>query len=218
MHRRHRHVRELCLCLAAVLTVSLLAFGISVQLHFVEIDTAVVRVVTDAAITPVTAVLLDITALGGTPVVMTITALCFAGLLITRHWHGALALVLSVAVTQVVVYGIKAIVERDRPAVDGAHAEAAGYAFPSAHAATSVALYGLLALVAVAHLRGAMRASACVVAVGIITAVGLTRVYLGAHYPTDVLAGWLIGAVIALAAWRSAQAIRRAAGEAPALA
>jgi membrane-associated phospholipid phosphatase len=81
-----------------------------------------------------------------------------------------------------------------------------GYGLPSGHAQGAVVLWGLLALEAVrrcaqARCRGARR-WVWAPAVFLMLAVGLSRVYLGVHFPTDVLAGWAIGAlVLGAAAW-----------------
>ena len=87
--------------------------------------------------------------------------------------------------------------------------DAAGYAFPSAHAASGVALYGLLALFLLRRLDGRPRVAVCAVALVGVVSLGLTRVYLGAHYPSDVLAGWLVGTLVAAGAWTLARALVR---------
>jgi membrane-associated phospholipid phosphatase len=71
-----------------------------------------------------------------------------------------------------------------------------------------VALYGLLALLVLRRPGGDFRVSAAALALVLVASIGATRVYLGAHYPSDVLAGWLVGAVIAVAALRLAHALR----------
>jgi undecaprenyl-diphosphatase len=69
-----------------------------------------------------------------------------------------------------------------------------GLAFPSGHSAQAVALYGALAWLAWELGRPRRtRIWACCAAAGIAFAVGLTRVYLGVHWPTDVVGGWLLG-------------------------
>jgi undecaprenyl-diphosphatase len=76
--------------------------------------------------------------------------------------------------------------------------EQSGYGLPSGHAQGAVVLWGLLALLAVR--RGAGRwvwAPAALLSLSI----GLSRAYLGVHFPTDVLGGWAVGAVVLAAAW-----------------
>jgi undecaprenyl-diphosphatase len=90
------------------------------------------------------------------------------------------------------VHEIKAVVDRPRPG--GGLVGASGSSFPSGHAAYST-FYVWLAVTIVMRLRPAMARGAAVVAAGIaLTAlVGLSRVYLGVHYLSDVSAGWALG-------------------------
>jgi undecaprenyl-diphosphatase len=115
-----------------------------------------------------------------------------------RLWHSAIALALAVVLTQLVVAVLKELVERPRPPANDAVTDAGGFSFPSGHSATSAALFGVLALVAARHLEGGARRAAAALGVALIAAVGVSRILLGAHYPTDVLAGWLTGGTLAL--------------------
>ena len=125
-------------------------------------------------------------------------------LLFTRHWRGALALALVFPVTQGAVQLIKVIVERPRPEVT-AGAEAQGFSFPSAHSATSVAVYATIAFILIrASRHGHSRVAVASLAAALALAVGFSRVLLGAHYPTDVLAGWTFGALVASVCWLAA--------------
>lgn len=147
---------------------------------------------------PLVAVGFAITLLGGTGTALPVTVACAAGLLALRLWHSAVALVAAVALTQFVVDLAKGMFDRPRPAANSSVAEAGGSAFPSGHSATSAALFGLLALVAARQLTGRARWVVAGAGVALFVAVGLSRVLLGAHYPSDVLAGWLTGGALAL--------------------
>ncbi|MFE6974359.1 phosphatase PAP2 family protein [Streptomyces sp. NPDC057682] len=117
-------------------------------------------------------------------------------------WRGARLLAVWVAVTAVVAnvlqQALKAAVGRPRPhwpdPVDSAHYAA----FPSGHAMTATVSCGLL--VWLVHRSGAGRGVRWTVlglAVLSVLGVGLTRLYLGVHWPSDVLGGWLLGAALA---------------------
>jgi membrane-associated phospholipid phosphatase len=152
-----------------------------------------------------------ISALGGTAVVMPLAAAAAAVLLLLREWRGALTLVLSVLATQVVVHAIKVWVERPRPAANHELAQAAGFSFPSSHSATSMAVYATLALVAARACRArGLRVAVLCCAAAVVASIGLTRILLAAHYPIDVVAGWLTGAALVAAAWVVAHSGARA--------
>ena len=212
-HTRARPPRvtalEAVLAGAAVVLVALLALGVHLVSGLTHIDLAGLRTVQDGASSVLTEWMRLVSDVASTDELAFVTTAVAIGLLVCRHWHGAAALVLSVLTTQAAVALIKPLVERDRPPQSDAMIDAGGYSFPSAHSASSVALYGVLALIAAheLHNRGHRRWLAGG-AVALCACVGLSRVYLGAHYPTDVLAGWLVGALIALASWRAMLALR----------
>jgi undecaprenyl-diphosphatase len=82
--------------------------------------------------------------------------------------------------------------------------------FPSGHAALSAVCYLTLgALLAQAQTARAIRVHFIVTAMGLTFLVGLSRIYLGVHYPTDVLAGWCIGSAWALICWTAMSYLQR---------
>ncbi|MCJ7709560.1 MAG: phosphatase PAP2 family protein [Chloroflexi bacterium] len=109
----------------------------------------------------------------------------------------ALVLVIAAAFTEVV----KELVARPRPTANPL-VSASGYSFPSGHSLNSTVTFGILALIAWrSRLSLAVRRAVPVVAVMLPVLIGLSRIALGVHWPTDVLAGWLAGvAFVALAA------------------
>ena len=143
----------------------------------------------------------DVSALASTDLIIPVTATAVAVLALVRHWHGALTLALSVLATQAVVHLVKVLVDRPRPAANDAMTAAAGHSFPSAHSATAVALYATLALVVAHRCTGWVRAAVLGAGGAVVVAIGLSRIQLGAHYPIDVVAGWLTGAALVLAIW-----------------
>ncbi|MFD9325311.1 phosphatase PAP2 family protein [Streptomyces sp. NPDC060065] len=123
--------------------------------------------------------------------------------LVWRHraWWPALWVVVTCALGTVVQQGLKSAIGRERPVwpdpVDSAHYAA----FPSGHAMTATVVCGLLLWLLRLYGAGrALRRTALALAVVSVVGVGLTRVWLGVHWPSDVVGGWLLGAlVVALA-------------------
>ncbi|WP_416969802.1 phosphatase PAP2 family protein [Streptomyces sp. 4F14] len=118
-----------------------------------------------------------------------------------QAWGTALWLAVTSAVGTLVQQGLKSAVGRERPVwpdpLDSAHYAA----FPSGHALTATVAFGLLLWLL--HVHGCTpavwRTAVAVSAVSVV-GVGLTRVFLGVHWPTDVLGGWLLGGLIVVAA------------------
>jgi undecaprenyl-diphosphatase len=98
-----------------------------------------------------------------------------------------LIVIAAVAGASLLTDTIKLIIDRPRPAGGGLVAVASS-TWPSGHAATTAAFFGALAA-----LCGRFARPAAVLAVAVVAAVGTSRVYLGVHYPSDVLAGWALG-------------------------
>lgn len=196
------------LSVLAALIVATLGAAVSFDSALVRLDLAAVRVAHSLASEPGLALASALTDLASTTAVLLVGGLAAVSLTLRGQWHRAVSVAVSVGATQLVVFVLKQLVERGRPPASSAFVDAAGYAFPSAHAASGVALYGLLALLAISRLRGNKRVAVCALAVAALGFLGLTRVYLGAHYPSDVLAGWLVGAVVAAAAWSLGRTLR----------
>jgi undecaprenyl-diphosphatase len=134
-----------------------------------------------------------VTELGSSHVVLTLAALCALALAAWGRWAELGVLVAGVAIIALGVPELKAVVGRPRPV--GGLVDASGSSFPSGHAAYST-FYVWLAVTIVMRLRTGMARGAALVAAGIVLTalVGLSRVYLGVHYLSDVSAGWALGA------------------------
>ena len=146
-----------------------------------------------------TAFVTVLTDAGGVLVTLVAGIGAFAWLVRRREHMRATAWATALGFGQAVILGAKVFYHRPRPtdAIVPVH----GFSFPSAHAFTGAVLYGLLAWLVWPHLRtGWARALTVAGAVSMALAVGASRVYLGVHYPTDVLAGWALGAAWLVAA------------------
>jgi undecaprenyl-diphosphatase len=143
-----------------------------------------------------TAVMREVSAAGGPVVLGAVTVA--AGVLLAivrRRWAPAVAAAVTVAGGAVLIAVFKQALGRPRPPLAGAVAPADGYAFPSAHAAVAAAAFGVLAWLCAAGLRSwAARVTIWTAAAVLTALVGISRVYLGVHWTTDVLGGWAFGA------------------------
>lgn len=127
----------------------------------------------------------------------TITAICLILLLIkkTRLTYGV-PLSIGAIFVSLANKGIKAIVMRPRPDQAMFLIEQGGWSFPSGHAITSMFFYGMLIWLIRRNVKNRKLADILTAILTIpMILVGISRIYLGVHYPTDVLAGWSLGLV-----------------------
>jgi undecaprenyl-diphosphatase len=143
----------------------------------------------------------DVTALGGFTVLTLVTLLATAMLVIHRRRRQALVFLATVALAQVAADVLKTWIDRPRPTLVEHLDLVYSSSFPSGHAMMTPAVYLTLAGILAA---GEGRRSEKLLLLGgaalLTVAVGVSRVYLGVHWPTDVLGGWTLGSAIALAA------------------
>lgn len=104
---------------------------------------------------------------------------------------------------------LKAVFHRTRPNIQHL-VEAGGYSFPSGHAMIAAAFYGVLGYLLWLNLRERSKPSwyVIVLTVGLIIAIGISRVYLGVHFPSDVVAGFAAGGAWSVACIIALQSIR----------
>jgi len=144
----------------------------------------------------------DVTALGGTTVVALVTVVGVLAFAFHRRYRHSVVLGGAVLLAWASSSLAKALYDRPRPDFVPHGVEVYSASFPSGHSTLSAATYLTLAmLVASLEARRRTKAVAYAVAGVVLVAVGLSRVYLGVHWPSDVLAGWCLGAMWALAAW-----------------
>ena len=134
-----------------------------------------------------------VTALGSAAICWSLAAIAAAVLAARRRWAELGVLVAGMAIVIAGVHELKDAIDRPRP--EEGLVDVSGSSFPSAHAAYST-FYVWLAVTIVMRLRVGMARGALVVAAGIVVTalIGLSRVYLGVHYMSDVNAGWALGA------------------------
>jgi undecaprenyl-diphosphatase len=134
-----------------------------------------------------------------------------------KDWRlSAILLVVSTSGSIVLTTVLKAIFERSRPELFDSGYTASFYSFPSGHATLAVGFYGTLTLLLAYRLRGYARWLVAACGVSLVLLIGFSRLYLGVHYPTDVLAGylaallWLVFVGVAYASWLSVRGLRAA--------
>ena len=144
----------------------------------------------------------DLTALGST-LVLSIAVVTVVGfLLLMRHWRPAIFTFAASVSGQLASHVLKEVFGRPRPDLIPHEVAVFTHSFPSGHAMTSAVVYLTLAsLIARLTDRRRLKLYAMSVAVVLTILIGVSRVYLGVHWPSDVLAGWMIGASWALACW-----------------
>ena len=153
---------------------------------------------------------MDVTALGSVTV-LSLVVLFVAGLFAAlRRWREAGMLVLAAGGGVALSQALKALFGRARPDAALQLVDAINASFPSGHAMLSAVVWLTLgALTARFVQRRRVKVFALAGAALVTVLVGISRVYLGVHWPSDVLAGWSLGAAWALAWWLAAQALDR---------
>ncbi|MEV6393046.1 phosphatase PAP2 family protein [Nocardia xishanensis] len=123
------------------------------------------------------------------------TLVCVALLSVRDRRRAALVAVTALGAGLIIVIA-KRLVGRERPPVTDRLAVENSLSYPSGHSTGTFVVVGIVAIVLIPMLRRAIvRVGAALVALLFVAAVGASRVYLGVHWPTDVLAGWSIGAL-----------------------
>jgi len=135
-----------------------------------------------------------VTWLGSTAVIVPLLVISATILILRRQdWRRSALLALALGGAIGLYDIVKAAVGRVRPPTSVWIGHYTGGAFPSGHATQSIAFYGMLAIVASARASGHARALLWASAVLIVLLVGASRIYLGAHWMSDVLGGWSLG-------------------------
>lgn len=204
--------------LTAVLIAGVCAFGVLavlVAVHWtplIGLDTATTSAAYHAASATgwLRACARVATALGSPATVDVVSACVVLGLVLARRWSPALAVAAARVGELGVESAVKVLLDRQRPAFTPPLTTATGASFPSGHSAGSAAVYGVLLLLVVPPLAGhLLRLVATAVAMLLVLAVAASRLLLGVHYLSDVVAGLALGGACAAAAVLIARAVRR---------
>jgi membrane-associated phospholipid phosphatase len=170
----------------AALTIVVLDFGVDGW------DRAALRAVAHLHSHSLTTAIKAVTALGTVYWVAPLTGVAAIAAVVLGRPRAAALAVLAVAGAELLQLGLKQLFGRPRPSVFPQLEQITSAAYPSGHALVSASL--AFALVAICW-RRRWRVPVTVLATLYVLAIGFSRVYLGVHYPSDVLAGWLLAAV-----------------------
>ncbi len=152
----------------------------------------------------------DVTGLGGNAILTFVTLAVAGYLALLRKRAAALLVLVTVGGGVALSTALKLAFQRPRPDLVPHGAEVYTASFPSGHAMLSAVTYLTLAALLI-QVQVQWRAKTYVLTLAILVTllIGVSRVYLGVHWPTDVLAGWCIGGAWALLCWLAALALQR---------
>ncbi|MFO0816091.1 MAG: phosphatase PAP2 family protein [Gemmatales bacterium] len=201
--------------LATVLLILILSYGIHVGATF-DVDTYLLRLNRDAApdYQPLgsikqQSVIRDITGIGSGVVLTSLTICLGVYHLLRREWRTAWFIMLSILLAWLTMEGLKLVYQRERPSVVPHLTFEKSLSLPSGHSMMSMVVFLTLASVyAQRTLHRSVRVFYFALALLLALVIGYTRVYLGVHHPSDVLAGWLLGVFWVQVSWMVHEGLR----------
>ena len=145
---------------------------------------------------------IDVTALGGVTILALFLMIVVGYLALERRYDAIVLVVIATAGGGLLGEGLKWWFDRERPAIVPHLVNVGSASFPSGHSMIALVAYLTLGALLARFVPRARSRTYCVtVALLLALLVGLSRVYLGVHHPTDVLAGWSLGLAWALLCW-----------------
>jgi undecaprenyl-diphosphatase len=152
----------------------------------------------------------DLTALGGVAFMTLITLSVMGFLLISRKYHSAILVIVATLGGLGLSTVLKNVIDRPRPTVVEHRSQAITSSFPSGHSMMAAVVYFTLAALLSRSVRQRrLKLYVLSIAVLLTLLVGVSRMYMGVHYPTDVLAGWSAGLAWAVVCWLLARWLQR---------
>ncbi|MDF1775580.1 MAG: bifunctional DedA family/phosphatase PAP2 family protein [Rhizobiaceae bacterium] len=142
-------------------------------------------------------IMVFVTMMGDSRVLTVLSLALIVWILFHRHWKIATSVTLAIASATLFVPLVKTLVHRARPT--SLYTGAESFSFPSGHATHSAVIFGIIAVLLAHNLTMRVRLSVYFAALALIGSVALSRVYVGAHWPSDVLAGVMFGLSIVAA-------------------
>jgi undecaprenyl-diphosphatase len=160
----------------------------------VRVDTAIYHALQDLRTAPGDSAMIAITELGDPVVVIAVTIVVFLWLAWRRAWRTAAYWLVAIAGASALNTVIKVALHRPRPG-ELSYSGWSAFSFPSGHSTVNVVLYGFLAFLVVRELRPGWRLPVALVAASLVLLIAFSRLYLGAHWLSDVIGGLAFGTV-----------------------
>jgi undecaprenyl-diphosphatase len=176
-----------------------LAQNIMLQGSFVKVDMEIMNLVSNLRNIQIAKFFLFFTYLGNTQIIVSLVIIVLVILGLSGKWRIAKLSLVSVISGEVLYYFIKLLIQRDRPDVSFSLISSGGYSFPSGHATCSIIFYGILGFLLWRLFRKRwQKILITLLVVVIVFMIGFSRIYLGVHWTSDVLAGWSLGLIVLL--------------------
>lgn len=186
------------LLVGSVWLLIVIVHDVAVPASLVHADRAIHTFLQGLRTAPTDRLMVRLTELGGARVRLSVAAIVGTGLIAGRRWRTTACWISAVGTAEGVVMLLKLTVGRARPL--GLYEGVDAFSFPSGHATGSMVIYGLLAFLLARRQAPVARRRIAVIAAVAIVLIGFSRLYLGAHWLTDVVGGWSLGlACVALA-------------------
>lgn len=167
-------------------------FGILENVYQNEIhnfDKTIYKAVAALISKPVTFIMKVITNISSAPVIIIITLLIIAAI---KNKKMSLCIISNLIIITTLNQTLKRIIARPRP-TEFRIIDQSGYSFPSGHSMVSMAFFGLLIYIAYNNIENkTLRSFVCISLSILILLIGISRIYLGVHYPSDVIAGFVL--------------------------
>lgn len=199
----------LLLSLLALFMFTSIADNVIEQEQLTQFDLALATALHQNATPGRVAVFKAITDLGNLPVLAAIALGVAVALILHRHWLLLTSWLVTLAGGGLLNAVLKAIFQRTRPELANPFVNEQGWSFPSGHAMLSLIAYGMLAYLLVIGLNRYLEKVIIVIAVLLVLLIGFSRMYLGAHYFSDVVAGYAAGTLWLAASISGTEVARR---------
>jgi undecaprenyl-diphosphatase len=159
-----------------------------------QIDQAILEYFASARVEWLSLLMLAVTYSGGYMVVSLVTCLSAISFYIHKRYRELVSLLISVGGSAISVFLLKNFFDKSRPAISALYEES-GFSMPSGHSAMAMALYGFIFVSILRHENHPLKNKSLLLLGLLIALIGLSRLYLGVHYLSDVLAGFTVGLI-----------------------